>query len=203
MASTARPKPFYLSEHDSPAKRQMLKVALELFVRDGLCETSIRDIANATGYSNPALYKFFASKDALAFELFERCYTWLFKALDAAYDKDAAYQSNVAAFFKTAASLMDESLDAVIYVNENLRTFRSRSKRATKAPSVIALARRIVEDGKRERSVSTAFDTDLVVAMIMGPLGQIARMRYYGDLPGPAASNLAPLAQFFKRGSST
>src|SRR5215470_7814151 len=65
---------FLLLDADPPSKREILRWALHLFVRDGLCETSIRDIAEASGFTNPALYKFFASKEALALHLFERCY---------------------------------------------------------------------------------------------------------------------------------
>jgi AcrR family transcriptional regulator len=56
----------YLAHDDAPAKKKILTEALRLFVRDGLCETSIRDIARATGYTNPALFKHFASKERLA-----------------------------------------------------------------------------------------------------------------------------------------
>ena len=63
-----------MAEGDAPAKRRILVTALELFVRDGLCETSVRDIAKASGFTNPALFKHFKSKDDLARYLFERCY---------------------------------------------------------------------------------------------------------------------------------
>jgi TetR/AcrR family transcriptional regulator, repressor of fatR-cypB operon len=67
------PMPFYLSPEDSPAKQAILIAALQLFVRDGLRETSIRAIALEAGYSNPALFKHFDSKEALTLYLFERC----------------------------------------------------------------------------------------------------------------------------------
>ncbi len=70
---------FLLAEADPPSKREILRCALSLFVRDGLSETSIRAIARATHYTNPALYKFFPSKEALALHLFERCYAHLFE----------------------------------------------------------------------------------------------------------------------------
>ena len=67
-------RPFYVLADDPPAKREILVAALALFVRDGLCETSIRDIAKESGFTNPALFKHFRSKDHLARFLFERCY---------------------------------------------------------------------------------------------------------------------------------
>ncbi len=65
---------FFISETDAPAKRTIMVEALRLFSRKGIRETTIRDIAAAVGYSNPALYKHFSSKDELALELFVACY---------------------------------------------------------------------------------------------------------------------------------
>ena len=69
-----RTRPFYVAQDDAPGKRKILVTALALFVRDGLCETSVRDIAKASGFTNPALFKHFRSKHDLARYLFERCY---------------------------------------------------------------------------------------------------------------------------------
>src|SRR5215510_737293 len=84
MTTRDRAAPAYVSPEDAPAKKRILVEALHLFVRDGLCETSIRDIADASGYTNPALFKHFPSKERLAVHLFEQCYLNLFEALDGA-----------------------------------------------------------------------------------------------------------------------
>src|ERR1700753_2101442 len=73
--------PFYVSSDDPPAKQKIVIAALDLFVRDGLCETSVRDIAKSSGFTNPALFKHFPSKDALANYLFERCYLELYRLI--------------------------------------------------------------------------------------------------------------------------
>src|SRR5215467_3206324 len=70
----ATPLPFYVREEDAPAKRQILCAAMKLFADRGLNGTSIRDIARESGYTNPALYKHFASKEELALHLFETCH---------------------------------------------------------------------------------------------------------------------------------
>ena len=67
-------RPFYIQEDDSPAKREILRAALTLFSERGLAATSIRDIADESGYTNPALYRHFAGKDELALYLFEICH---------------------------------------------------------------------------------------------------------------------------------
>src|SRR6476660_5127476 len=93
---TRRPapgRPFYVAEDDAPAKRRILETALELFVRDGLCETSVRDIAKASGFTNPALFKHFKSKDALARYLFERCYLELAELVSTAIASGRTFEA--------------------------------------------------------------------------------------------------------------
>ena len=58
--------PFYIRENDPPAKQQILRAAMKLFSERGLAATTIRDIAKESGYTNPALYKHFDGKDAVA-----------------------------------------------------------------------------------------------------------------------------------------
>src|SRR5438034_7729582 len=68
------PLPFYISENDPPAKREILRAAMKLFSERGLAATSIRDIAQESGFTNPALYKHFVGKEELALHLFETCH---------------------------------------------------------------------------------------------------------------------------------
>ena len=73
--------PFYIDPDDPPGKKGILREGLRLFAKNGLSATSIRDIAAATGLTNPALYKHFKTKDDLARTLFERSYSALLRGL--------------------------------------------------------------------------------------------------------------------------
>ena len=66
--------PFFVSPDDPPSKREIMKAALALFTEHGLDGVTIRDIAARSGYTNPAIFKFFAGKDDLAEHLFVECY---------------------------------------------------------------------------------------------------------------------------------
>jgi AcrR family transcriptional regulator len=49
--------------------------AIRLFVRQGVSDTSVRDIAQAVDISEGALYRHFASKEELVWTIFERHYS--------------------------------------------------------------------------------------------------------------------------------
>ena len=95
--------PAYISPADAPAKKKILVSALKLFVQRGLCETTVRDIAANAGYTNPALFKHFESKEALALHLFECCYLSLFQAASQALAAQETFEEKqhavVAALF--------------------------------------------------------------------------------------------------------
>lgn len=64
MAKTAAPV-----ARPKPRRQQIIDVAAELFAERGYHGVSIADLGTALGLSGPALYKHFASKDALLAEM--------------------------------------------------------------------------------------------------------------------------------------
>src|SRR5215218_1887366 len=91
-------RPFYVTDEDPPAKREILRAALKLFSERGLAATSIRDIADESGYTNPALYKHFAGKDELALHLFEQCHTRVWTRCSAALSSGEGFEEHMEAY---------------------------------------------------------------------------------------------------------
>src|SRR6478609_3431233 len=103
--------PFYLEEGDPPAKREILRAALKLFSERGLASTSIRDIADESGYTNPALYKHFESKDELALYLFETCHARVWTRCATALGAAAGFRNKLEAYVAVWMELLDTEPD--------------------------------------------------------------------------------------------
>jgi len=191
-----------LAEGDPPSKREVLRCALHLFVRDGLCETSIRDIAKASGYTNPALYKFFESKEALALHLFERCHLRLVSVTRESQRPDRDFEANLNALLGAFARMIDDNLEAVLYVNDTLRIFWPKLPPSTKRCSFLNVVRDLLVQGVRDRALRRGTDVDLALATIVGATAQVARMAYFGELKGSAAGHVKGLGALFLRGVS-
>ncbi len=189
----SKPTPFLVSPGDAPAKQEILKAALQLFVRDGLCETSIRTIAAEAGYTNPAMFKHFESKEGLALHLFERCYRWLADALAAALHPGQPFEAAVHALVARFAELLEESLDAFLYVQDNLRHFWPRVSPELRRHSIVRLLERLVRAGSGEGAVATDVREEFRVAGIIGLLSQFARELYFGELSGRPRELAGPL----------
>jgi len=178
---------FFISDTDAPAKQMIMVEALRLFSRKGLRETTIRDIATAAGYTNPALYKHFPSKDALALELFIACYREITRALDAAMSLHESFDLRLRALVRTYTASFDAYPDAVMFAGDHLSKFWSEVPRAMKRRTIITLIRELVELGENEGCMPPGTDIEVRVATIAGTLGQLARLVYLGGLSGPTS----------------
>ncbi|MHB1757843.1 MAG: TetR/AcrR family transcriptional regulator [Leptospirillum sp.] len=174
------------SPDDPPSRQAILLGALRLFVRDGLCETSLRDIAADTGYSNTVLYKFFESKNTLAIHLFERCYETLVMSVQEAMDPQQTFHEDLSALVDRYIRFLDQNLDAVIYVHENLRLFWPQASSKTRLNPLLGLLREWIEKGKTEGTVDPEESTDLLASLTIGLLSQFARMLYFQECEPPA-----------------
>lgn len=192
---------FFLLEGDPPSKREILRCALELFVRDGLCATSIRDIAQASGYTNPALYKFFESKDALALHLFERCYHRLATAVHDS-QRRADFEADLEALVSTYARLVDENLDAVLFVDDTLRHFWPKLPKSARRHSLVAEVRALLRRGVASGAVPRDLDEDIAVATVLGAFGQIARMAYFDEIDLPLVDGVPAIRKQILRALS-
>jgi TetR/AcrR family transcriptional regulator, repressor of fatR-cypB operon len=174
-------KPFYVSENEALAKQKILIAALELFVRQGLCETSVRDIAKASGFTNPALFKHFAGKDALADYLFERCYLELFRLVTGAIASGKTFQEKQTAVVKAYLAALDREPYSVLFVQDWLRHFWPRMPLEVRRHSILGEIKRLLSAGRDEGAVTKAIDVQLLTAAWAGTLQQFSRARYFGE----------------------
>ena len=179
-------EPFFIRDDDAPAKREILKAALAAFVRDGVASTSIRTIALESGYTNPALFKHFAGKDELALYLFERCFDRLSRDVERAIHPERPFTANLRAVLTQFANLLDEDLDAFLYVHEELRRLWPRVSPELRRRSIIAMLRALFERGRRENAVTRTQSLELQLTAFVGVVAQFGRALYFGELSGSA-----------------
>src|ERR1017187_545935 len=194
-----RENPSYISPDDPPSKQKLIQAALRLFAERGVHAVTVRDVAKTAGYTNPALFKFFASKDALALFLFEHCYMDLYERLlahaPARMDFDNRLRGVVTAFLDQ----LENDASAVLFVQEHLRDLWPHASRTTRAHSIVGLIRGILLDGVQEGVVNIDADRDLMGTVIIGTLAQFACLFYFGDFKKPASKYAEEIATMLLR----
>ncbi len=191
--------PPFLHPDDAPGKTLILREALRLFARDGLSATSIRDIAQATGLSNPALYKHFRTKDALALVLFERLYGAHLLQLTKATARCPEFPGKFSAFIETRLSAFDSHPDAALFMTDTFVTLWPQMPAQMKTRTILSLLRDIVGLGRTEGHVDTTTDAALQMSLVVGSLDHLTRQIAFGTLPGPATAHLKDIEQLLRK----
>jgi AcrR family transcriptional regulator len=178
--------PYLSGAADAPGKRRILHAALRLFARQGLDGTSIRQIAAAAHTTNPALYRHFVDKHALALHVFLVCYRELYGRLRAAIDGAQGFEARLAAFVDAFIAYHDEAPDAVLYIAEHVHRLWPRVPAEMKAQTVTLLARDLVLEGRAAGAVAPDLAERVRVLGVAGQLFQLARMIHLHLMDGPA-----------------
>jgi TetR/AcrR family transcriptional regulator, repressor of fatR-cypB operon len=188
-----KPLPFFLSESDPPAKRAILTAALELFATRGVDGVTIRDIASETGFTNPAMFRHFRSKEDLAQNLFEVCYRRLaHNFLEPGITLHALFERGLA--------LIEESPESVHFLMENLRRYWHALPADVRAHSLLGSMRQLIQAEQRAGRVKPDADPNLAAALVLGVLGQIARMAHFKELSKPPSALATSLLNLINRG---
>src|SRR5215813_9035415 len=117
---------FFIMPDDPPSKRAVLRAAFKLFVRDGYDSTNIREIGKEAGYSNPALFKFFESKEHLGLYLFELCYLKYADIFEFAIQQGCPFEESVDAILDRFCIVLNDSPGTFLFVQDHLRHFWPR-----------------------------------------------------------------------------
>jgi len=162
---------------DSPAaKNAIMTEALKLFASRGVEAVSVRDIAAASGFTNPALFRHFASKEALGRALFEACYLRLTSAMEA-----AAAVDGMAAWLAAALGMIAAEPEVVHFVFENVRRYWPALPDEARARNLPALTRAMLAREQAAGRVRGDLDLPLAATVVLGALGQIARSAHFRE----------------------
>jgi len=168
-------------------KEKIFSEALQLFARKGVEGTSIRDISQAVGVADAALYRHFRSKDDIAGEIFSRHYGALARGVEQIGAQAQPFSATVRQLVAHFCTLFDEqpSVFAFILLNQHdhLRLIGDQENVVEALKQIMARA--------IERGEIAVRDPDLAAALALGATIQPAVYKLYGRLAG-SMSTLAP-----------
>jgi AcrR family transcriptional regulator len=188
---------FYVDPADAPGKRAIMAAALDLFSTQGVDGVSIRDIAHRAGLTNPALFRHFAGKEALALALFAAC--WRQVAQVTALPDGLEFADRRRETLRRYLGAIDAAPAAVLFVQDNLRRFWGQLPADPARVSLLAAMRRLVSQGQAAGQVAPGLDPLLAAGAIIGILAQVARMIDAGEFPGGAEALLDPIDAMVER----
>jgi AcrR family transcriptional regulator len=156
--------------------------ALRLFVERGVAETSIRDIAQAVGIADGALYRHFPSKDALVGHLFTANYVRFAEELERLQAAAPDCRAKLTAMIGGFCRFFDG--DTVLFRFLLFVQHGQLAKISSEVPTPVDVVRRVLEKAMARREIAKR-DPALATAWVFGIVLQTATAAIYGRLTPP------------------
>ena len=173
------------------ARAALLTQSLRLFASRGVEAVSVRDIAAATGFTNPALFRHFSGKEALAQVLFEQCYRGLVEALEPTAETDG-----LRAWLEAALTEIARLPEGVLFVLDNLKRYWHTLPDDLMDRNLPRMANEMIARERQAGRLRADMRPELLATVLFGTLGQVARSAHFNETtldPVALAEQLAAL----------
>lgn len=164
----------------SETRARIQAEALRLFVEQGVVETSIRDIADAVGVAEGALYRHFASKNALVEHLFVSNYIQFAEELDRLQAAAKTCREKLAAMIAAFCRFFDS--DTVLFRFLLFTQHDHLARLKGNIPTPVDVVQGVIEAAMARREIAKR-DPALATAFVFGIVLQTATASVYGRLP--------------------
>jgi len=164
----------------SDTRGRIEAAAVQLFVAKGVAETTVRDIAQAVGISEGALYRHFASKEQLVWLLFERHYVEFAGRLTSLAQAESTTRAKLAAMIRGFCQAHDENPAIFRFMLFVQHGQLSRLSPGMSTP--VEAVRSVLAQGLAIGELPPQ-DADLATALVFGVVLEPAQFAAYGRGP--------------------
>ncbi len=160
-------------------KEIIARVALELFVEKGVSETRTREISSAAGIAEGTMYRHYASKDELAWEIFSTNLKALGFEVDTVQREHETLRAKLDAIIRHFCKRFDEDWVLFSYL------LLSQHEHARKVPremfNPVDVLHAVIAKGMEEGEIPKA-DPGVSSSMVLGIILQVAVAKVYGEI---------------------
>lgn len=160
-------------------RTRISRAALTLFVEKGVTETTVRDIAAAAGVAEGTLYRHFASKDELAWELFADNLAALADTLDRCQAQESTLAGKTAAMVHHFCIFFDQ--DPVLFSYLLLSQHDYLKRVPPELPNPVDVVQQVIWRAMSEGKLARG-DSATAAAMVLGIVLQAAVFKIYGRI---------------------
>lgn len=166
-------------------KKELIEqAAIEMFALNGLAGTTIKDIAARSGVTEGALYRHYASKEAMATELFVRELARLREALISVIESDLALIPKLRALIARVYALYDERPYSLLFILLNFQNLQGIDLPGETANIYDFITERFAQILAAAPHPVSEITPTLLAGLIMEPV----LFHHYGRLPQPPSA---------------
>jgi AcrR family transcriptional regulator len=182
----------------SEARRQMIETtALQLFAKRGYTDVSVRDIAQACGIGESALYRHMTSKEDLAVRVFRDAYLGFGQEMLAHAGKASGLEEKLSAYLEVMLKGFDQ--DPLLLRFLLIRQHDTLAKAISfDDVTPLTVVRDAIVEGIASGEASPG-NPDLATALVMGAALQPMTFMMFGRIASPAISHHASILEGLTR----
>ena len=163
-------------------KSRIARSALELFVSQGVAETTTKDIASRAQISEGGIYRHFESKEELAWQLFRTHYLALGRALQSAAGAETTIRDKAHAITRCYCQMADE--DWTLFSYHLLTLHHQLPRLEGLQPNPVDVVEGVISDAMRQGEIPSR-PVKVLAAMALGVVLQTAVNKIYGRINMP------------------
>ena len=161
---------------------KIIQGAVELFVERGIAQTTTREIASCSHVAEGSIYRYFPSKEQMAWEIFRDYHHQLAEVLQEAIADKATIEDKTRALVSQFLRAADEDWLMFRYYLTAQHTHMHKIDKDSLTPYQIIY--KIIKQGMQTGEIE-AQDPHLLTAMTMGTVHQVAINKLYKRIHGP------------------
>lgn len=169
------------------AKPKIERAALKLFIDEGIDGATTREIAQAAGVSEGALYRHYKGKDQLALALFLETHNRLGRILGDALSGAGSLDERVRRAVEAYCAIADEDWLMFSFHLVSLNKFLPHDTRREDDP--VSVLERLIEAMMASGDIPEG-DPPILAAMCLGVVMQPGQNKIYNRLPGPFSAHV-------------
>ncbi len=178
--------------HIDSKKKDILQAAMRLFATKGIDGISVKEIGDAAGVTDAAIYKHFKSKQAMALEAFSHYCGGYTRLIDYMAGQPGTFHSRFHRLIDEVLRMHDEEQYGMLLLAQQHEIFAeaSRSGERQLFDALVTFIEQGIERGELPDQ-----DARLSAVLILGAFNQMALSSLHGELP----ARLEPLAAEVKQ----
>ncbi len=177
--------------HGHVTKSKIDRTALSLFVRKGVAETTIRDIAGGAGIAEGTIYRHYESKEALVQTLFLENYVGFAGTLRELERGQVHVKDKIQAMVEGFCRFYDADWELFTFLL--ITQHQALRKLDPISGDPVSVLQGVIEAGQA-RGELPARDPQLATALLLGVVLQPATFRVYGRIREPLSQLSGALA---------
>jgi AcrR family transcriptional regulator len=160
---------------------KIVKSAVGLFIKQGVAKTTTKQIANSASVAEGSIYRYFPSKDELAWQVFKDYHQYLAVQLQESVSQELNFNEKINSLVRCFLKMADEDWLMFRYYLTSQHMHMGRVTEDMLTPYQVLT--HIVEEGSKTGEIK-ATDINIVTAMMMGAVHQIAVNKIYSRING-------------------